>query len=123
MGPLVLVVDPDEDSRTILATYIRHGGYEVAEAATAVAGLEAARRLLPRLIVGEHPILLEDGGALCEMLKRDPATAGIPFLAITSRVTPVERTSAEHGHYRVMAKPPLLAAVGEAISAALASDE
>jgi CheY-like chemotaxis protein len=97
-GPLVLVVDPDDDSRTILVTYIRHSGYEVAEAASATAALEAARRLLPRLIVGEHPVLFADGGALCDRLKRDPATAVIPFLAITSRITEQERRSAERGH-------------------------
>jgi CheY-like chemotaxis protein len=118
-GPLVLVVDPDDDSRIILATCIRHGGYEVAEAASAAAGLEAARRLLPRMIVGEHPIPMADGAALCDVLKRDPTTAVIPFLAVTSRITEQERRSAESGHYRVIAKPLRLPSVLEAISEVL----
>jgi CheY-like chemotaxis protein len=123
VGSLVLVVDPDDDCRIILVACIRHGGYEVAEAASAAAGLEAARRLLPRLIVGEHPILMADGEALCGVLKRDSATADIPFLAFTSRVTEQERRSAERGHYRVIAKPAPLASVLTAISETLESDD
>jgi CheY-like chemotaxis protein len=117
--PLVLVVDPDLDARTILATFLRHSGYEVAEAGTAAEALDAARRLAPRMIVGEHPLLLADGTLLCDVLKRDVATADIPFLAITSRVTRREWRSAEHSHYRVMAKPLQLNSVVEAIGAAL----
>jgi CheY-like chemotaxis protein len=121
--PLVLVVDPDVDARTILATFLRHSGYEVAEAGTAADGLDAVRRLTPRMIVGEHPLVLEDGTILCEVLKADPATAGIPFLAITSRVTRREWRSAERSHFRVMAKPLQLPSVVEAISAALEGGE
>jgi CheY-like chemotaxis protein len=119
----VLVVDPDVDARTILTTFLRHSGYEVAEAGTAADGLDAARRLAPRVIVGEHPLALEAGTLLCEMLKRDVATADIPFLAITSRVTRREWRSAERSHYRVMAKPLHLPSVVEAIGAALEGGE
>jgi CheY-like chemotaxis protein len=121
--PLVLVVDPDVDARTILATFLRHSGYEVAEAGTAAEGLDAARRLAPRMIVGEHPLLLGDGTLLCDMLKRDVVTADIPFLAITSRVTRREWRSAERSHYCVMAKPLQLSSVAEAIGAALEGGE
>jgi CheY-like chemotaxis protein len=122
-SPIVLVVDPDVDARNILATFLRHSGYEVAEAGTAAEGLDAARRLAPRMIVGEHPLMLEDGTLLCEVLKGDPVTADIPFLAITSRVTRREWKSAERSHYRVMAKPLQLASVLEAIGAALEGGE
>jgi CheY-like chemotaxis protein len=117
--PLVLVVEPDHDGMFILSTFIDHAGYHVARASTADAGLVAALRLRPALIVGEHPVRLADGRALCEALRADAATRDIPFLAVTSRASPCELEDARCGHYRVIVKPPdfavLLRAIEEAV--------
>jgi CheY-like chemotaxis protein len=113
---LVLVVDPDPDSRAILCALLAYTGFAVAEADGAAAGLAEALRLLPAVILGEHPMYLEDGSALCERLRRDPATAGIPFVALTTRATASELDDARRTHRLVLTKPADFAAVVRAVN-------
>ena len=117
--PLVIVVDPDPDARIILETFLQHAGLDVECADTAEAALAAIRRRGPAVVVGEHPIRSADGTALCEVLRRDPATAALPFLALTSRVTDREFECAARSHFRVFAKPPDYASVVQAIREAI----
>jgi CheY-like chemotaxis protein len=117
--PLVIVVDPDPDARTILETFLRHAGIDVEGAATAETALAAIRRRRPAVVVGEHPIRSADGTALCDALRLDPTTAAIPFLALTSRVTDREFECAARSHFRVFAKPPDYALVVQAIREAI----
>jgi CheY-like chemotaxis protein len=114
--PLVLIVDADPDSRVILASFLEHAGYEVTQAGDADAAATVARQRSPAVIVGEHPIRTADGVPLCEMLRSDPATAHIPFLAVTSRVVVPDFDEACRNHYRVFAKPADYSAVVKAIS-------
>jgi CheY-like chemotaxis protein len=119
--PLILVVDPDPDSGIILSALLRHAGYEVECVDSGVAGLDVARRLRPAAIIGEHPVRMTDGSALCDALRLDPMTRRIPFLALTSRVTAGELSDACRGHYRVFSKPPdfgaVIQAIGDAVEA------
>lgn len=116
MTPLVLVVDPDPDGRRILAAFLAHAGYDVAQADSAAAGLDAARRLQPAAIVGEHPLWLEERAPLCEVLAADPATAALPFVAVTARAMREELVDAGRYHRQVFTKPVDLAAVVRAIN-------
>jgi CheY-like chemotaxis protein len=121
--PLVVVVDPDTDACIILETFLRHAGYDVECAATAETGLAAIRSRGPAVIVGEHPIRAADGMTLCDVLRLDPSTASIPFLALTSRVAASEFECAARSHFRVLTKPAdyqrVVIAVREAIGAQL----
>ena len=71
----ILVVDDDEDSRTLLAHLLKREGYEVA---TAIDGQDAVEKLPDTSI---DVLLLDvmmprmDGFAVCEALKKDPKTA------------------------------------------------
>jgi CheY-like chemotaxis protein len=121
--PLILVVDPDADSRTILRSFLQHAGWEVAQAECGAGAVAAARRLGPAVVIGEHPVPMEDGVALCDALRGDPATAHIPFVAVTSRVTAAEMADACRGHCRVIAKPADFAAVVCAVAELLGGDD
>jgi CheY-like chemotaxis protein len=92
----------------------------VEQADGAIAGLQAARQLRPSLIVGEHPMRLADGQALCEAIRSDPATTGIPFVAVTSRAMHEEVADAASTHDRVFTKPLDYPAVMQAVKDLLA---
>lgn len=81
----ILVVDDDEDSRTLLAHLLKREGYEVA---TAVDGQDAVEKLPDASI---DVLLLDvmmprmDGFAVCEALKKDSKTASLPVILLTAR--------------------------------------
>lgn len=86
----VLLVDGDTDTRKIFRAILLHHGYRVIEAKTAADGLQLAQTARPDVIILEFPVLLPDGHILAEVIKRDPATASIVVLTITSRAFPGE---------------------------------
>jgi len=81
----ILVVDDDEDSRTLLAHLLKREGYEVA---TAVDGQDAVEKFPDASI---DVLLLDvmmprmDGFAVCEALKKDSKTASLPVILLTAR--------------------------------------
>ena len=81
---IVLLVDPDEDNRSIYATLLRHFGYLVIEAKNGVEGILLAREHRPDLIVTELFVSTARGWKVPEMLKGDARTAAIPILALTA---------------------------------------
>lgn len=112
----VLVVDRNADVRQILVTFLESRGYAVAVAHEATAALELVRTLDPDVILGEHPLRLPDGVALCEELRRDRATRGIPFVALTTAALPEEVRAAHRSHPAgVVLKPFLLHALTDMI--------
>lgn len=122
-APLVLIVDPDPDTRAILAAFLTHAGFEVdvESAGASVPSRAAARR--PAAIVGEHPIRLDDGRLLCTVLREDPATRDIPFVALTANALPSQVSDAMITHDVVFVKPPdfmrLVAAVTDLVGRSL----
>ncbi|MBR9988154.1 MAG: response regulator [Gemmatimonadetes bacterium] len=114
-SPLVLIIDPDPDSRQILAAFLAHGGYRVEQAADAASGLEAARHHRPAVILGEHPLRLADGQAVCAALHSDPAMSDIPFIAVTANAMLEEVDDAASTHAMVFTKPLDLPAVIRAV--------
>jgi CheY-like chemotaxis protein len=115
-SPLVLIIDPDSDSRQILTTFLVHGGYRVEEATGADSGLEAARHHRPAVILGEHPLRLADGQAVCAALRADPAMSDTPFIALTAHAMLDEVNDAASTHVMVFTKPLDLPAVIRAVS-------
>lgn len=82
-GRSVLVVDDDGDYRRILDAALSHAGYVVRTASDTERALAAARagRIDLMLVSVGMPAL--DGWSLARCLKKDPATRGIPLLAVT----------------------------------------
>jgi CheY-like chemotaxis protein len=112
----VLLVDKDDDSRTIFRTILEYRGYRVVEAAEPEEAFRIARTVRPSLVIQEHPLRLRDGTTLAQALKAAPETAGILILTITAHVMKPELAAAWLDHSaRVLTKPILPGAVARSV--------
>lgn len=86
--PLVLVAEPDEETRLLLRTLLGHHGFDVAECADGVAAVNDAVRLLPSVVLMTGVLPLCDGWAATERMKRQGSLARdipIVFIAESAR--------------------------------------
>ncbi|MTV25593.1 response regulator [Nitriliruptoraceae bacterium ZYF776] len=81
----VLIVDDDEDIRAYLEVTLSLGGYDVIEAPDGHAGIEAARRGSPDLIVLDVMMPHLDGLEVLRRLREDARTAHLPVILLTAR--------------------------------------
>lgn len=84
----VLVVDDDEDVRTVMCDIIASVGLSVAEAVDGRAGFQLAKERKPKLILLDMEMPVFSGLAALEGLKADAATKDIPVLMVTGQQTP-----------------------------------
>lgn len=87
----VLLVDDDEDSRTICVTILEHHGYSVVQAADGGEGLRMARELRPDVILMDVTLPVLDGWTATSELKQSPETAEIPVIMLTARALDADR--------------------------------
>jgi CheY-like chemotaxis protein len=88
-GPLVLLVDDEEDIRRVATAVLRGLGCQVVLARDGVEGLALARALKPDLVLTDALMPHLDGREMCQQLKADPVTAGIPVVVMTALYTGV----------------------------------
>jgi len=81
----VLVVDDDAPIRLLCRVNLEAEGIEVLEAGDGRAGLEAARKELPDVILLDVMLPQMDGWQVAEKLVDEPATAEIPIVFLTAR--------------------------------------
>jgi two-component system, cell cycle response regulator DivK len=91
--PLILVVEDRPMNAKLLRDVLVVSGYEVAETETAEAGIALARERMPALILMDIQLPGMDGMAAVRELKREPATAKIPVIAVTASAMPLERAT------------------------------
>lgn len=102
----VLLVEDNEDNRTVYRTILEHFGYHVAEARNGEDGIRMAREEKPDLILMDISIPVIDGWEATRILKEDPATADIPIIALTAHALATDRAKAEEvGCDGYLAKP------------------
>ena len=89
--PKVLLVEDQPDIRAYIRRHVEKAGYRVAEAADGQAGLEAARALVPDLIVSDVMMPRLDGLGLCRALKAHAETDFIPVVLLTAKAAPEDR--------------------------------
>lgn len=82
---LVLVVDDHADNREILDARLTSAGYQTAMAEDGEAGLEAARDLLPDLVLLDVMLPGIDGFDVARRLKGDPALPFMPIILVTAK--------------------------------------
>lgn len=112
----ILVIDDQEDERTIQRTMLSHLGYEVREAADGQAGMEMVQQEAPDLILLDIAIPRVDGFAFCRALRAAPHTAGIPVLFFTAAsVEDLEARVREAGGAGLLVKPVDPHQVAEAV--------
>ncbi|GGV15167.1 hypothetical protein GCM10010495_31620 [Kitasatospora herbaricolor] len=98
----VLVVDDDDTSRYILASWLRRDGHRVAEAADGTQGLAllaaATGADRPELAVVDVNLPDMSGFQVCESIKADPLTAHLPVIHVSA--TAIEVNDRAQGLYR-----------------------
>lgn len=105
-GHRLLLVEDNEDNRTIYCTVLRHHGYEVIEAQDGVRAVELARSEHPDLILMDISIPRMDGWEATRVLRGDPRTQAIPIIALTAHALADDRERAtEVGFSSYLAKP------------------
>ena len=105
-GQRLLLVEDNEDNRTIYATVLRYLGYQVIEAVDGLQAVALARSEQPDLILMDISIPGMDGWEATRVLRQDPATREIPIIALTAHALPDDRKRAtEVGFTSYLAKP------------------
>jgi two-component system cell cycle response regulator DivK len=84
MSKRILVIEDTEDNRQILRDLLNNAGFEVIEATDGAAGVEAAGRVGPDLILMDIQLPVIDGYEATRRIKADPALRHIPIIAVTS---------------------------------------
>jgi two-component system phosphate regulon response regulator PhoB len=81
----ILVVDDEEDILRLVEYHLSKEGYHVLRAATGEDGLATARAEMPDLVILDLMLPGLDGLDVCRILKRAPATSGIPIVMLTAK--------------------------------------
>ena len=81
---VVLIADPDAETRALYREVFARVGCDVVEAADGRDALAKAFPSPPSLVVTELTLPFVNGPALCDILRRDPLTAGVPILVVTA---------------------------------------
>ena len=106
-GHTALIIDDSPEMRLLVSALLGHIGCRVVVAGDGEAGLELARAEQPSLICLDVMLPVESGFEVCEALKRDPATAGIPVLIMSSRALPEDRAAAAYAGADAFLRKPI----------------
>jgi signal transduction histidine kinase len=87
----ILVIDDEDDYRTMIRVTLKMIGYDVIEASNGLDGLAAARMHHPDLVLCDIKMPEMDGYTLLGRLKEDPACAAIPFVFLTGNAAKSDR--------------------------------
>jgi CheY-like chemotaxis protein len=90
----VLLVEDNEMNRDMLSRRLKRKGFEVEIAVDGQEGVDMARAGSPAIILLDMSLPVMDGWEAAGVLKGDPATAGIPILALTAHAMEGDREKA-----------------------------
>ncbi len=102
----ILIVEDHPVQRDLLAQFLEGNGFEVAQAADGIEGVELARTWQPDLILMGLRMPRMDGVTAIKVLRAAPKTADIPIIVITAWQLQKPRIEAyEAGAEHIFAKP------------------
>ena len=90
----VLLVEDHEEIWDFLSRRLKRRGFEVTVATDGQAGVDQARADLPDIVLLDMNLPVLDGWSAARLLKGDPATAGIPIIALTAHAMAGDREKA-----------------------------
>ncbi len=103
-----LLVDRDDDTRSMYGSYLRLAAFDVLEASDGREALAKAVTHPPGIIVTETRLPGINGFDLCRLLRDDIATRSIPIIIVTADAFAADLARArEVGANRVLVKPCL----------------
>jgi CheY-like chemotaxis protein len=82
--PLIVLMEDDAATRTLVASVLRKDGYDVLSADNGLSGLELVKKNKPDLVISDVQMPEMDGFAMLQALRADPAIRGIPVVLLTS---------------------------------------
>ena len=91
MAKTVLVIDDEPELVKLLDFNLTKAGYLVLTARDGEAGLAAARRHSPDVVVLDVMMPGLDGLEVCKRLRQETATAGVPILMLTAKADEADR--------------------------------
>jgi CheY-like chemotaxis protein len=80
----ILIVEDNENNRSLFKDILTYHGYGVEVAADGQEGINLARQLKPDLILMDIQMPGMDGMTAGAILKADPETSGLKIIALTS---------------------------------------
>jgi two-component system cell cycle response regulator DivK len=83
-GPLILIVDDNEQNAKLARDVLRAAGFRTIEAVTGADAVARATDDRPDVILMDIRLPDMDGAVVARQLKGDPRTAGIPVVALTA---------------------------------------
>jgi two-component system, OmpR family, alkaline phosphatase synthesis response regulator PhoP len=102
----ILVVDDDADVVEMLCFNLKKAGFAIGTAFNGVEALKKARSIMPDLILLDLMLPELDGFAVCEILRRDKATASIQIIMLTAMASELGRlTGLDCGANDYVSKP------------------
>ena len=119
----ILVADDETHILHVVSLKLRNAGFNVLTARDGQEALELAQTEHPDLIITDYHMPQLSGLELCQRLKQDPATSGIPAIMLTARGYHLEpHDTQESGILRMLSKPfsprQLLTTVNEVLKTA-----
>jgi two-component system cell cycle response regulator DivK len=104
--PLVLLVDNHADNREMYAEYLQIRGFRVIPCSDSQASIEVARWSKPDIILLELRMTGMNGIQVLRELRKEPALAEVPVVALTASVMTRERAAADAaGFTELLPKP------------------
>ena len=83
-SPMVLVVDDDDDTLTLMGFILEQLACEACFVADGLAAMAAAQRHRPQLILSDIYLPQVDGYSLIQQLRANASTCDIPVVAVTA---------------------------------------
>jgi two-component system phosphate regulon response regulator PhoB len=93
----VLIVEDEPAIAELLALHLRHGGFEVAQAADGDAAMEAVDRVLPDLVLLDWMLPGTSGLALLKRWRAQARTRELPVIMLTARGEEADRVAGLDG--------------------------
>ncbi len=90
----VLLVEDHEEIWDFLSRRLKRRGFDVTVATDGQAGVDRARADLPDIVLLDMNLPVLDGWSAARLLKAEPATAGIPIIALTAHAMSGDREKA-----------------------------
>lgn len=95
----ILIVEDNDKNRKLVRDVLQFKGYETLEAVTGEEAIEIARHAIPDLILMDIHLPGIDGITTVERLRADPATSGIPVIAVTASAMAEDRARIDAGGF------------------------
>ncbi len=102
----VVLVDDEPNIRETAAFILDAEGIDVETAADGLAGLEAVRRVRPKVVLLDLMMPKMDGYEVCRAIRSDPSLAGVYILILTAKGQKSDEVRAiEAGADHYLSKP------------------